>query len=212
MFNSIASSYDLVNTVLSFGIHHSWRSALKGILPDGKRALDLCTGTGDLLPILSGKYSEVVGGDFSRSMLLCGRSKGVFNLAQSDALSLPFKDESFDVVTIAFGVRNFEDLRLGLRESRRVLKRGGSIIVLEFGQPFVPGFSMLFKVYSKWIMPIVGGLLSGNRAAYEYLPKTSAAFPCRSEFEAILRLEGFAVETTRPLTGGIAYLYKGIRV
>ena len=182
------------------------------MLPRGERALDLCTGSGDLLPMLSSKYPYVVGGDFSHSMLLHGRSKGNFTLAQSDALFLPFKNDSFDVVTVAFGVRNFEDLGKGLREINRVLRRGGTILVLEFGQPYVPGFSLLFRIYSKWIMPTLGGLISGNKKAYEYLPKTSAAFPCGDSFEKILRAEGYGVEEAKALTGGIAYLYKGVKV
>lgn len=215
MFDSIAERYDLGNTFLSFGSHFLWRRIFINLLPDKEKgmALDLCTGTGDLLLPLRTKYEKVIGADFSWKMLLAGKLSEKFKeigedcLVQADALALPFESDSFDVVTVAFGVRNFSDRVQGLKEIKRVLKPGGSIAIMEFGQPWLPGFSWMFRFYSKWIMPILGGLLTGNRKAYEYLPSTSLKFPCGKEFAQVLEGLGFKIKKVRSLTFGIAYIY-----
>jgi demethylmenaquinone methyltransferase / 2-methoxy-6-polyprenyl-1,4-benzoquinol methylase len=212
MFSAIAHRYDLTNSVLSFGIHHWWRRVLLKKAPSRRDiiALDLCTGTGDLLPILSRRYSQVVGADFCRPMLdvadkKYGSHKGI-SLCQADALDLPFADNSFGVVTVSFGVRNFESLQKGLREIQRVLAPGGRLLVLEFGQP--KGlFGFVYRWYSKVIMPWIGGVLTGNRTAYEYLPATAKAFPCGRKFEAELQAAGLMPVRTSALTFGIAYAY-----
>lgn len=212
MFNRISRRYDLANSVLSFGIHHLWRRSLVRMVPKSQslQVLDLCTGTGDLLPILKARFGTVTGADFSIGMLKAGEQRRIgntkFDVVQATALKLPFRPESFDIVSVAFGVRNFEDLRSGLREIARVLKPGGNLLVLEFGQP--KGiFGKLFKLYSTYIIPIIGGFLTGDRQAYEYLPKTSATFPCAKDFEIILKECGFVPQLSKPLTGGIAYAY-----
>ncbi len=219
MFNRISHRYDLANSILSLGIHHFWRRALVNLLPPAKlmEVLDLCTGTGDLLPILAKRFASdsesVIGADFSQGMLKAGLSRrmktpasGNFPTIQATALNLPFNDNTFDLVSVAFGVRNFENLKAGLSEIQRVLKPGGTLLVLEFGQP--KGiFGQTFKIYSKYLIPFIGGLLTGNRAAYEYLPKTSATFPCGVEFEKIMGECGLVAQKTRALTFGTAYAY-----
>ncbi len=214
MFDSIAPSYDRANTVLSFGIHYLWRHLLLRTIPKSmtSSALDLCTGTGDLLPGLSKRCGRVVGVDFSREMIISGQAKwrnlSSVIVVQGDGLRMPVSDSSFDVATVAFGVRNFEDLEKGLREIARVLKRGGELRVLEFGQPQHWFWRTLFQCYSRLVMPCLGGLLSGNFAAYRYLPETSRVFPCGDTFSKILQTCGFDAYKTRSLSGGIAYLYQ----
>lgn len=215
MFASIARRYDLGNTVLSFGIHHIWRAMLlkQAAREPGECALDLCTGTGDLLPGLERQFNEVIGADFCQPMLELARSKAGGSakrkLVQADALNLPFENDSFDLVTVSFGVRNFENLQKGLQEIQRVLKPGGRLIVLEFGQPTLPIFGALYQWYSKRIMPIIGGLVTGNKEAYMYLPETAKNFPCGEKFEEQLKQAALRPELTRALTFGIAYLYQG---
>ena len=218
MFGSIAKRYDLTNTALSMGLHHAWKRKLIRMAKGGAdlKVLDLCTGTGDLLPILETKFGTVVGADFCAPMLQVAEKRfnsriKRFELKEADAMALPFSDGSFDAVTCSFGVRNFKDLSQGLSEIERILKPGGEILVLEFGQPQGLIFGSLFKFYSKYIMPIIGGLLTGNRQAYEYLPETSKAFPCNYEFVNILSAQGFKNAIIKPCTFGIAYAYKGVK-
>jgi len=212
MFASIARRYDLTNSVLSFGLHHLWKRAVARRLPVGTaRTLDLCTGTGDLIPLLASRTQELTAGDFCAPMLEVARQRGLDRMAtlvQCDALSLPFAEGAFNVVTCAFGVRNLESLERGLKEMRRVLAPGGALIVLEFGQPNGPLFGPLYRFYSRRVMPMVGGVLTGNRAAYEYLPETAKAFPCGMDFTRIAEQCGFSEATSTPLTGGIAWLYE----
>jgi len=214
MFSSIASRYDLGNSALSFGVHHLWRWILMRCLPrsESLSTLDLCTGTGDLVPLLKRRFGRAVGTDFCFPMLVHGKQKlqkkGEVRppLVQGDALNLPYGDEAFDIVSVAFGVRNLENLKEGLSEIRRVIRKDGHVMILEFGQP--DGlFGFLYRVYSKYWMPLLGGLITGNRDAYTYLLRTSAVFPCGESFENVLRDTGFTPEVTRPLTGGIAFAY-----
>lgn len=215
MFGSIAKKYDLTNTALSMGMHHLWKNKLIGMAKGGsdKKVLDLCTGTGDLLPILEKKFGTVVGADFCKPMLdvadrRFNSERSRFELREADAMSLPFEAESFDAVTVSFGVRNFKELDQGLKEISRVLKPSGELLILEFGQPKGFIFGSLFKFYSKYIMPLIGGFLTGNRQAYEYLPETSKAFPCDQDFGRILEAHGFKNITIKPCNFGIAYAYK----
>jgi demethylmenaquinone methyltransferase/2-methoxy-6-polyprenyl-1,4-benzoquinol methylase len=213
MFDAIAPTYDLLNTVLSGGFHRRWERLLVGSLPgnpDG-RCLDLCTGTGALVPKLSARYAEVVGADISPQMLEVARTRFArssnVTLVEADAQNLPFDGGAFDVATVAYGVRNLPDLNAGLSEIRRVLKIGGQVGILEFGTPRNAVWRAIFSFYSRYIIPMVGGLLSGERDAYEYLPKTAAAFPCGAEFETLLTQAGLTPQTTIPLMGGIAFIY-----
>lgn len=215
MFSRIATRYDITNSVLSLGVHHLWRRKLISRIPASADSLglDVCTGTADLVKPLAKRVGSAIGADFCLPMLKGGRRKldrigsSSLLLIQGDALSLPFQDSKFDVVTVAFGVRNLERLDQGLAEMHRVLKPGGQLLVLEFGQP--PGifFGPIYRWYSKNIIPIIGGLLTGNRDAYSYLPETASEFPCGEEFLEQLAAVGFSSVESESLTFGISYLY-----
>lgn len=217
MFGSIAPRYDLGNTVLSMGIHHLWRRKLIGMLPEITEPaiiLDLCTGTGDLLPVLKKKvpHGTIVGADFCYPMLEeAARKEKVRStkgsILQADALKLPLPDNSITAVTVAFGVRNFENTLIGLKEINRVLVPGGTLLVLEFGQPSGL-FGLFYRLYSKFVMPVIGGLITGNRDAYKYLPETASRFPAGNRFLSLLQESGFKRGEVLSLTGGIACAYR----
>lgn len=212
MFGTIAERYDLTNTVLSGGVHYLWKRMVVRALPlnPDARILDLCTGTGDLLPLLRRRFASVIGADFSLPMLRVGQARpghAALPIVQGDALRLPFADSSFDGMTVAFGVRNLEALGAGLQEMFRVLRPGGTLVILEFGQPPGKIFGALYRWYSRWLMPMIGGSLTGNKEAYSYLPETAAAFPSGPKFAEIMVQCGYDQPTVRALTFGIAYLY-----
>ena len=220
MFASIAGRYDAANEVLSLGVHKGWRRAAvraTGAAP-GQRVLDCATGTGDLALELKravGPSGEVVGTDFCPEMLESAPAKAKrlgldVKFEVADVLALPYPDASFDVATIAFGIRNVDDPLRCLRELARVVKPGGRVVVLEFGQP-KGAFGALYRVYSRGVMPLVGGLVTGNRAAYEYLPRTAAAFPAGERFLDLMRSAGsFSHVEARPLLFGTAFVYRGV--
>jgi demethylmenaquinone methyltransferase/2-methoxy-6-polyprenyl-1,4-benzoquinol methylase len=221
MFASIARRYDTANDMLSLGVHRSWRRAAVRISGAcrGQRILDCATGTGDLALEFKravGTEGEVTGTDFCAEMLEAAPAKAAraglsVQFAVADALALPYPDGQFDIVSIAFGIRNVDDPVRCLREMARVVKPGGCVIVLEFGQPRGP-FGALFRAYSRGVMPVVGGLLTGNRAAYEYLPRTAAAFPAGEKFLGVMRGAGaFSHVEAHPLTFGTAYVYRGVK-
>lgn len=211
MFDCIAHRYDLTNNVLSAGVHHLWRRALEKRMRRCNRALDIATGTGALVPYLLKRAENVVGVDFSQGMLQHVpeglRIDSRVSFQHADALALPFEDDSFDCVTVAFGVRNFEFLEQGLAEINRVLKPGGQVLILEFGQIRHPVVGPVYKTYSRYVLPRLGGLLTGNLQAYEYLPKTAARFPCGDEFVEKLALAGLEGAVSNPLWFGMAYIY-----
>ncbi|MDQ3744239.1 MAG: bifunctional demethylmenaquinone methyltransferase/2-methoxy-6-polyprenyl-1,4-benzoquinol methylase UbiE [Acidobacteriota bacterium] len=221
MFGGIAGCYDLLNHLLSGNVDKGWRRLvarrLRPSLVEGARVLDVACGTGDLaLALAASGAASVVGLDFCRPMLEIARRKAGggqrrIPFVEGDALRLPFADESFDVVTIAFGLRNLAGVEEGLRELLRVLKAGGRVAVLEFSSPVVPGFSALFRFYMTRVLPRVGGLLSGSRGAYEYLPDSVLKFPDQKRLAALMREAGFAEVEYRNLTGGIAALHTGTR-
>jgi demethylmenaquinone methyltransferase/2-methoxy-6-polyprenyl-1,4-benzoquinol methylase len=218
MFSSIAGRYDVTNVVLSFGLDHWWRQVTvrAGRTGPGMRVLDCATGTGDLALAFRRTGADVVGTDFCAPMLGPAREKAkaagldvTFEVA--DALALPYPDASFDLASISFGIRNVDDPVRCLREMARVVKPGGRVLVLEFGQPRGL-WGALYRFYSRVVMPFVGGLLTGNRAAYQYLPRTAAAFPAGEAFLELMDRSGsFAGRSARSLTGGIAWLYQGSR-
>jgi demethylmenaquinone methyltransferase/2-methoxy-6-polyprenyl-1,4-benzoquinol methylase len=221
MFASIARRYDTANEVLSLGIHKGWRRAAVAIsgAARGQRVIDCATGTGDLALEFKravGPTGEVIGTDFCAEMLRPAPAKAAragldVKFAVADALALPYPDGRFDIASIAFGIRNVDDPLRCLREMARVVKPGGSVIVLEFGQPR-GAFGALFRAYSRGVMPLVGGLLTGNRAAYEYLPRTAAAFPAGERFLALMReSRAFSSVEAHPLTFGTAYVYRGVK-
>lgn len=213
MFDAIAARYDLLNTILSGGMHRVWEQRLVSsvpAIPDGV-CLDLCTGTGALVPRLASRYARIEGVDISPQMLerarVRWRSIGNVSWSEGDAQALECKDNTFDVVTVAYGVRNWPERERGLREIHRVLKAGGYVGILEFGQPTNRVWRSIFNFYSRSIIPFLGGLVSGNREAYEYLPKTSAVFPCGEAFAALLSEAGLEPVSIAPLLGGVAYIY-----
>ena len=221
MFDRIAGRYDLLNHLLSGNVDRSWRRlvarTLRPSLVEGARVLDVACGTGELsLALARAGAARVVGLDFCRPMLEIARRKAVegsrgLPFVEGDALRLPFADGSFDVVTIAFGLRNLAGVEEGLRELRRVLRPGGRLAVLEFSSPVVPGFRALFRFYFRRVLPHVGGLLSGSRVAYEYLPDSVSRFPDQKRLAALMREAGFEEVEYRNLTGGIAALHTATR-
>jgi demethylmenaquinone methyltransferase/2-methoxy-6-polyprenyl-1,4-benzoquinol methylase len=221
MFDSIAPQYDRLNRVLSLGIDQLWRRAAVRWLGQGRpqSILDVATGTGDLaIQALTLGPERVVGIDLSEPMLAVGRRKIAalgesdrITMTQADAADLPFEDDTFDAALVAFGVRNFENLDAGLAEIRRVLRPGGALVVLEFSTPTLPVFRELYFWYSKYVLPLIGALVSGNRGAYEYLPESVRAFPYGEAFLRRMRGVGYEHAEARPLTLGIASLYRGVK-
>lgn len=220
MFSKVAANYDKANSVLSVGIHHLWRSKLVkwSGAKAGQNILDCATGTGDLAIEFKkavGPTGKVVGTDFCAEMLIPApgkaKSKGMeIEFAQADVTQLSYADASFDISSISFGIRNVGDPEKGLSELARVVKPGGYVMVLEFGQVDIPVFGPIYNYYSNNVLPIIGGWVTGQKDAYEYLQKSSAAFPCRKEFVELMNKTGrFEKIEFISLTGGIAYIYKG---
>ncbi len=218
MFSEISDRYDLANEVLSFGVHRLWRAAAvrRSGAREGQRVLDCASGTGDLALALKRAVGagEVIGTDFCEPMLKGARAKAAragldVAFSQADAQALPFPDRSFDLASIAFGIRNVSDPVRCLRELARVVKPGGRVVVLEFGQPG-GAFGALYRFYGRQVMPRLGGWLTGQRAAYEYLPRTAAAFPAGERFLSLMdEAGGFRARAAHPLTFGVAYVYVG---
>jgi demethylmenaquinone methyltransferase/2-methoxy-6-polyprenyl-1,4-benzoquinol methylase len=198
MFDAIAPRYDLLNGLLSLNLHHHWRriAADRTQLGAGDSALDVCTGTGDFAIELArrvGPDGRVVGTDYSEGMLAFGQPKTAdipqLSLQWADTQELPFPDESFDAVTVGFGIRNVADIQRGLSEMARVLKPGGRLVILEFTQPQNRLIAWGYGLYGK-LMPVLGGLLSARRDAYAYLPESVAAFHTRESLAALLSQTG----------------------
>jgi demethylmenaquinone methyltransferase/2-methoxy-6-polyprenyl-1,4-benzoquinol methylase len=221
MFAGIATRYDLLNHLLSGNTDRRWRqlvaAKLRPAFKPGTRTLDVACGTGDLaLTLAEAGAHNVVGLDFCRPMLELAARKAqargcVVPFIEGDALRLPFAGATFDVVTIAFGLRNLASVEAGLDELRRVLRPGGTLAVLEFSHPVVPGFRALFQFYFTRMLPRLGGLVSGSRSAYAYLPDSVARFPDQTELAALMRAVGFDKVEYQNLTGGIAALHTGAR-
>lgn len=222
MFSGIASRYDLLNHLLSANIDKAWRRRVREILADVLNdpkalVLDVACGTGDLsIELQGGAKAQVVGTDFCRPMLDLAADKTVkLSLAvpyvEADAMRLSFAEESFDAVTIAFGLRNLSNFADGLAELRRVLKPGGQLVVLEFSSPAVPGFRSLFNFYFSRVLPRIGGIVSGSRGAYEYLPDSVSKFPDQKNLVKMIEHAGFENVGYKNLTGGIAAIHSGIR-
>lgn len=216
MFDAISPKYDLLNRLFSLGIDQGWRRKvirMVGEEPVGS-LLDVATGTADLAIMAASKARHVMGIDISEGMLKHGRTKvdqrGLtqrITLQQADSTELPFADATFDAITVAFGVRNFEDLSKGLREMIRVLKPGGRIFILEFSKPQRAPMKQLFRFYFHTIMPFVGRIVSKDNSAYTYLPQSVDAFPEGARFLQLLNEAGAQGPTAIPLTGGIATIY-----
>jgi demethylmenaquinone methyltransferase/2-methoxy-6-polyprenyl-1,4-benzoquinol methylase len=221
MFDRIAHRYDLLNRILSMGIDVRWRKRLGRYLPegDGLRLLDLATGTGDVMLMLHGMSSRVtsgVGMDMSGGMLGLGRRKiareglaDSFAMVRADALAVAVPDDQFDVVTIAFGIRNVLDVMKGLQEMQRVLKPGGRALILEFSLPRIRLLRVCYLWYFRTILPRLGALISGDAHAYRYLNKTVETFPHGEAFCDLMSEAGFKHVKAHPLTFGIATIYQG---
>lgn len=214
MFGAIAPTYDLLNHLLSLNRDRAWRRVAAAALAPrpGWRILDLCTGTGDLGLDLALRGARVTGADFSQPMLArarekARRSRAELALARGDAMALPFRDGVFHGASVAFGVRNFEDLRRGLGEIHRVLFPGGRLAVLEFSSPGGRLWGPLYRFYFRKVLPLLGRLVSGDSGAYAYLPETVGGFPPPEAFGEILREAGFRVELQRRLTFGVVHLH-----
>jgi demethylmenaquinone methyltransferase/2-methoxy-6-polyprenyl-1,4-benzoquinol methylase len=221
MFNNIAARYDFLNHFLSLGIDKGWRR--KAIAEIGKispkHILDVATGTGDLaIAAVALKPEKITGIDIAEQMLDAGRNKiaglnlsDTISLLLADSESMPFSTDSFDAVTCAYGVRNFEQLEAGLKEMCRVLRPGGRVAILEFSQPVTFPVKQLYKFYFRFILPGLGKLVSKHSRAYTYLPESVMAFPQGKEFTDILLKCGFKEVTANPLTFGITTLYCGTK-
>lgn len=222
MFDRIAPTYDLVNRLLSFGLDIRWRKKVADHMP-GERdmvLLDLATGTGDQVISLTrtGRFTEAVGMDMSAGMLALGREKvvhlglaDIISMQEGDATKLPLEDGRFDAVTISFGIRNVVHVEAALAEMCRVLKPGGRAIILEFSLPESAMVRTGHLFYLRRILPLVGGLVSGDGGAYRYLNTTIEAFPYGSAFCDLMTKAGFSSATPHRLTFGIATIYVGVR-
>lgn len=220
MFDNISPKYDLLNRLFSLGIDQGWRRKVVRLLGQEpvERLLDVATGTADLAILGATRAKQVTGVDISEGMLAHGRTKverkGLTQrvvLQRADSAALPFADGTFDAVTVAFGVRNFEHLEQGLREMARVLRPNGRIFVLEFSKPTKAPMKQLFRFYFHRVMPTIGRTVSKDSAAYTYLPKSVDAFPEGQAFLDIMARAGLREVKAEPLTGGIATLYTGRR-
>ena len=220
MFDNIAKDYDKLNHVLSLNIDKVWRKKAVCELTDEARplkVLDVACGTGDFTIEIAKKVapgSRITGVDISEGMIAVGRDKlsklgieAVFEVADCEAL--PYDDKTFDRISVGFGVRNFEHLELGLREMYRVLTPGGKLVILELSVPSNAFIRWCYKLYFLKILPFIGGLVSGNRGAYEYLPASVLRFPAPDKFMEMMKSAGFDIVEHTSLTFGICRMYVG---
>lgn len=217
MFDNIAKSYDFLNHFLSLGIDILWRKkAVRMLAPEQpKLILDIATGTGDFaLETLALNPDKIIGVDISAGMLEVGMRKiqkaglsDKIDLQLGDSEKLHFKDNTFDALTVAFGVRNYENLEKGLTDMYRVLKPNGMVIILEFSKPTVFPFKQLYNLYFQFILPTIGKFISNDNSAYKYLPESVQAFPHGQEFANILEKVGYKNVSITPLTFGISSIY-----
>jgi demethylmenaquinone methyltransferase/2-methoxy-6-polyprenyl-1,4-benzoquinol methylase len=222
MFDAIATRYDLLNHVLSVGLDRRWRTrAIAELhLAPSARVLDLCTGTADLAieATTAGRGIGVLGIDFAGAMLQLGNRKvrdrrldGQVALVRGDATRIPVRDQWADAATIGFGIRNVAEPAAALRELARVIKPGGRLAILEFGEPRIPGIRSLYNFYFRAILPKLGRVVSKHDSAYSYLPASVGTFPPPHEFAATISSHGFSDVKAVPLTLGIVYLYTAKR-
>jgi demethylmenaquinone methyltransferase/2-methoxy-6-polyprenyl-1,4-benzoquinol methylase len=213
MFDRIAGSYDLLNSVMTAGLHHAWRRRAADLaqVGAGSRVLDVATGTGDLAVELRSRGAEVIGSDFSEGMLDLARAKepGI-TWEWGNALELPYEDDRFDAVTVGFGARNFSDLEAGLRDMTRVAQPGGRVVVLEITTPTKPPLSTFFRLWFDRIVPALGRV-SGESDAYTYLPNSVKRFPGAHELAATMERAGLTDIRYILTAGGIIALHVGVK-
>jgi len=217
MFDNISENYDGLNRVISFGIDVKWRKKVIAIVGKNnpKQLLDIATGTGDLALMMAGlQPDKIIGLDISEGMLAVGKQKiAAANLSEKiemivgDSEEMPFKDNTFDAITVSFGVRNFANLDKGLTEIHRVLKPGGTFVVLETSNPTKFPFKQGYKFHTNFILPIIGKLFSKDKVAYSYLSESANSFPFGEAFNNILQKNGFINTTHEPVTFGVATIY-----
>ncbi len=211
-FASIADRYVLTNHVLSLGIDVLWRKRVGRMVAAVRpaRVLDLATGSGDLAAAVQracGSATSVIGADFCAPMLRHARDRGLPSLIVADGMHLPFADDSFDALTIGYGLRNMESWQGALQEMSRVLKPGGLLVILDFSLPSVPLIRGPYRWYLHRVLPALGGLLTGNREAYAYLGDSIERFPSGEEMSALIDANGFGDARSLPLWGGISSIY-----
>jgi demethylmenaquinone methyltransferase/2-methoxy-6-polyprenyl-1,4-benzoquinol methylase len=216
MFDRIAPTYDRLNTILSFSLDKTWRRAAINLLEirAGDAVLDIATGTGDMAIPAAHGGGNVIGIDLSREMLLraLGKAKeqglrARYSVVQGDALSMPFRDETFTSAMVAFGIRNMNNLEAFLAEIHRVLCMGGRFSVLEFSLPESLLFRWIYGVYLTYVVPLIGGLISGDYDTYRYLRDSVTEFPVPGTLEDMMKGQGFRIVRSRPIFGGISHLY-----
>lgn len=224
VFHSVADNYDIMNDVMSLGIHRLWKrfTLSQTGLKAGQKVLDLAGGTGDLAMKMSrmvGPSGEVVLSDINGSMLRRGRERlldhgiaGNLSYVQANAECLPFADNSFDCITIAFGLRNVTDKDKALRSMYRVLKPGGRLLVLEFSKPVAPGLAPVYDVYSFKLLPLMGKLIARDAESYQYLAESIRMHPDQQTLQAMMDQAGYSNTRYHNLSGGIVALHKGFKV
>lgn len=222
MFDKVSSQYDFLNRILSFGVDIGWRNKVVQTVEKAnpKKVLDVATGTGDLAIAMAKKIenAHISGFDLSSGMLAKGQEKidkiGLqkqIDMIHGDAENMPFAENAFDAVTVSFGVRNFENLALGIKEIHRVLSSGGKLIILEFSQPQTFPVKQLYAFYSKYVLPNIGRLISEDKEAYDYLPNSIQAFPFGKQMTDLLEECGFLNASFKKLHFGIASIYIGTK-
>lgn len=221
MFDNISKEYDGLNRVISFGIDVSWRKKVTKIVSrnNPKQILDIATGTGDLALMMSQLNPDrIVGLDISAGMLEVGKQKiakanlsDTIEMVVGDSENMPFEDNTFDAITVSFGVRNFANLDKGLKEIRRVLKPNGTFVVLETSNPTKFPFKQGYKFYTSFILPIIGKIFSRDKVAYSYLSESANSFPFGEAFDNILQKNGFINTEYKPVTFGVATIYSATK-
>jgi len=224
VFHSVADKYDVMNDVMSFGVHRLWKrfTLAQTGLKNGQRVLDLAGGTGDLALKMSrmvGASGEVVLSDINASMLSNGRDRltdegvaGNIRYVQANAECLPFPDDYFDCITMAFGLRNVTDKDMALRSMHRILKPGGRLLVLEFSKPVAPGLAPVYDVYSFKLLPLMGKVIANDEESYRYLAESIRMHPDQDTLKGMMQEAGFEKCDYHNLTGGIVALHKGFKL